>query len=256
MGAAIPTERVVRLTLAYDGTRFRGWAAQRDQRTVEGVLRDALTRVCGPLPKLSVAGRTDAGVHARAQVASFRGPAEMDLERVQRSVNGMLAPEVVLTDVRFAPDGFDARFSASAREYTYRIDVGDWPDPFDARFVWHRPGALDLGAMRAAARALVGEHDFAAFCRRPPAAGPTTRDLQRLTLSRVATRIEIHARANAFLHQMVRSLVGTLVGVGEGRLGRDEMAAILASMDRGRAGQLAPPYGLTLERVLYGRRLT
>ena len=125
---------IVRLTLAYDGTGFRGWARNAGQRTVEGVLSDALGRALGSAPVLSVAGRTDAGVHARGQVASFRADDSVDLARLQRSINGMLAPEIVATEARRAPDGFDARFSASAREYRYRIDMGAWPDPFDARF--------------------------------------------------------------------------------------------------------------------------
>jgi len=245
---------VVRLTLAYDGTGFRGWAAQRDQRTVEGVLRDALSRVLGSSPRLSVAGRTDAGVHARAQVASFAAHGDLDLVRLQRAVNAMLAPEVIAVDARIAPEGFDARFSATAREYRYRIDVGAWPDPFSARYVWHRPGSPSLPAMRAAALHLVGEHDFAAFCRRPPNGSSTLRRVERLSVSRARDRIEVSVRANAFLHQMVRSMVGTLVAAGDDRLDPDRVPAILASGERGRAGNLAPPHGLTLERVVYGRR--
>lgn len=242
---------VVRLTLAYDGTGFRGWAKQRHQRTVEGVLRDALSRFLGWEPTLSVAGRTDAGVHARGQVASFVAPDAPDFARLQRALNGMLAPEVVALDVRLAPAGFDARFSATAREYRYRIDAGPWPDPFDARYVWHRPGSPSLPAMREAARALVGEHDFAAFCRRPPDGSGTVRRLDRLAVTRSGDRFEVSARANAFLHQMVRSLVGTLVGVGEGSRAPGEISDVLASRDRGRAGQIAPARGLTLERVVY-----
>jgi tRNA pseudouridine38-40 synthase len=244
---------IVRLTLAYDGTGFRGWARNAGQRTVEGVLSEALTKALGSTPKLSVAGRTDAGVHARAQVASFRTDDDLDPARLQRSINGMLGPEVVATDVRSAPDGFDARFSASAREYRYRIDTGDWPDPFDATFVWHRPGALAISAMRDAARPLIGEHDFASFCRRPQSGG-TVRRLERLSVARRGDRVEVSARANAFLHQMVRTLVGTLVRVGEGKLDAGVVPEILAARDRGRAGQMAPAHGLTLERVLYGRR--
>jgi tRNA pseudouridine38-40 synthase len=252
-GARDP-ERVVRLTLAYDGSGFRGWAAQRDQRTVEGVLRDAHTRVCDRAPKLSVAGRTDAGVHARGQVASFPTDGALDLERVQRGVNGLLAHEVVVLDIRFAAAGFDARFSATAREYAYRVSTATWPDPFESRFAWHHPGELDIGSMRAAARSLLGERDFASFGRRPPDDGPTTRDLQRLTIARHDDRVEITARANAFLHQMVRSLVGTLVAVGEGKRAPSEMPAILAARDRSAAGPPAPAHGLTLERVVYGSR--
>jgi tRNA pseudouridine38-40 synthase len=244
---------VVRLTLAYDGTGFRGWAKQRDQRTVEGVVSDALSRVLGSPPALSVAGRTDAGVHARGQVASFPWSGPLDPERLQRALNAMLAPEVVAFEVRPAPDGFDARFSATAREYRYRIRVDPWPDPFESRYVWHRPGHPSLAAMRRAAGQLVGEHDFAAFCRRPPS-GSTVRTLERLAVSRAGGRLEVAARANGFLHQMVRSLVGTLLAVGEGRCEPEEMREILASLDRGRAGPVAPPHGLTLERVVYGRR--
>jgi tRNA pseudouridine38-40 synthase len=244
---------IVRVSLAYDGTSFRGWARNSGQRTVEGVLSDALSRVVGGAPKLSVAGRTDAGVHARGQVASFATPDEVDLEKVQRSINKMLAPEVVAEDVRRAPEGFNARFSATAREYRYRVDTGAWPDPFEGRFVWHRPGALAVSPMRETARALLGEHDFASFCRRPQSGG-TVRRLERLSIARDGDRLEITARANAFLHQMVRALVGTLVAVGDGRLEPGEVARILAARDRARTPQMAPAHGLTLERVVYGRR--
>jgi tRNA pseudouridine38-40 synthase len=220
---------------------------------VEGVLSDALARVLGDTPKLSVAGRTDAGVHARGQVASFVADDDVDLERLERSVNGMLAPEIVAWDVRRAAEGFDARFSATAREYRFRIGMGPWPDPFEARFVWHRPGSLAVSPMREAARTLLGEHDFASFCRRPPSGG-TIRRLERLSIARDVDRLEITARANAFLHQMVRALVGTLVAVGDGRLEPTEVARILAARDRGRTPQMAPAHGLTLERVIYERR--
>ncbi|HEX9123159.1 MAG TPA: tRNA pseudouridine(38-40) synthase TruA [Actinomycetota bacterium] len=245
---------VVRLTLAYDGTGFRGWARQRDQRTVQGVLEGALQRFLGSVPRLSAAGRTDAGVHARGQVVSFETSGEVDVDRMQRAVNAMLGPQVVVSDARTAPEGFDARFSATAREYRYRIDVGPWPDPFTARFEWHRPGELSVPQMRMAARHLVGRHDFASFCRKPPNGGSTVRDLERLAVGRQGDRIEILARANAFLHQMVRSLVGTLVAVGEGRIGPEHIPMILAARDRAEAGPVAPPQGLTLERVVYGRR--
>lgn len=244
---------VVRLDLAYDGTGFHGWARQRAVRTVQRALEDALARMLGDPPTLSVAGRTDAGVHALGQVASFQAPDEVDPSRVQRMVNGLLAPEVVVTAARRAPDGFDARFSASARVYTYRLDVAPLPSPFDSRFVWYRPGELSLRAMRRAARDLVGEHDFASFCRTPRQGG-TVRDLRRLSVRRDGTRFEITAEANAFLHQMVRSLVGTLVAVGEDRTAAYEMTEVLASRDRAAAGRVAPPHGLTLVRVRYGPR--
>jgi tRNA pseudouridine38-40 synthase len=245
---------VVRLTLAYDGTGFRGWARQKGQRTVEGVLEDALARFLDRVPRLSVAGRTDAGVHARGQVASFASDDELDLLRLQRSLNALLAPEVVVLDARTASHGFDARFSATAREYRYRIDVGHWPDPFEARFVWHRPGQVSLGAMRSAARHLVGEHDFSAFCRNASGGSGNVRRLERLTVSRDGDRVDVTARANAFAHQMVRSIVGTLLAVGDGSREADDVPAVLASRDRSRAAQIAPSHGLTLERVVYRNR--
>ena len=249
-------ERTIRLTIAYDGTGFRGWATQRDPsiRTIEGSIAVILERVVSEPVKLSVAGRTDAGVHARGQVASFRTTSSVAPERLRGAVNGALAPEVVVLAADEAPAGFDARFSATAREYRYRIDERDPADPFVARYVWSRPGRLALRPMRVAAAALVGEHDFTSFCRHPGGDRSTVRSLTHLTVSRRGPVVEIRAVANAFLHQMVRSLVGTLVAVGEGKVDPGSMARILAARDRAAAGRLAPARGLTLERVHYGRR--
>src|SRR3954463_4760932 len=169
---------VMRLDLAYDGTDFHGWARQRASvRTVEGVVLDALEVVLRERPSVSVAGRTDAGVHARGQVVSFTTDEGADPERIRRSVNDIVGPEVVVRAVRWAPPWFDARFSAAGREYVYRVDVGEAPDPFSARFVWHRPRAVSVQAMRRAARDLVGEHDFSSFCRAPRGERSTVRRL-------------------------------------------------------------------------------
>jgi tRNA pseudouridine38-40 synthase len=243
---------VIKLVLAYDGTGFHGWARQRGGlRTVQGVLEHSLARILGEAPDVSAAGRTDTGVHARGQVLSFA--ADADPVRIQRSLNRMLAPEVVVVGARRAPEGFDARLSATAREYRYRIDTGPWPDPFTARFVWHRVGELSVPAMRRAAADLMGEHDFASFCRARTPPTSTVRRMERLSVSVRGDRVEIGARANAFCHQMMRSLVGTLVAVGKGRTPADSMPAALEARDRAAAGQMAPPHGLTLERVRYGR---
>jgi tRNA pseudouridine38-40 synthase len=204
--------------------------------------------------RLSVAGRTDAGVHAEGQVASFSAPETLDPGRVQRAVNARLGPQVVVVEARRAADGFDARRSATGREYRYRIDTGPVPSPFTARFVWHRPGRLALRPMRAAARMLQGEHDFASFCRTPKLPMSTVRNLRRLAVSSDGGLVAVRALGDGFLHQMVRSLVGTLVAVGEGRIEPGAMAAILEARSRAAAGPVAPPHGLTLVRVLYGRR--
>ena len=249
--------RVIRLDLAYDGTDFRGWARQRDPavRTVEAELALHLERVLRERPMLSVAGRTDAGVHARGQVASFHTASSVEPGTIGSALNGALAPEVVVTAATIVADGFDARFSATARRYRYTIDLAEAPDPFTARYVWHRPGDLTVAPMRAAARLLLGEHDFASFCRHPGGDRSTVRDVSVLSVARRGDRVEIAIQANAFLHQMVRSIVGTLVRVGEGRLDPSAIPAILAARDRAAAGPVAPPRGLVLERVLYGRRV-
>jgi tRNA pseudouridine38-40 synthase len=242
----------IKLVLAYDGTDFHGWARQRGVRTVQGVIEDVLARILGgETPRLSVAGRTDAGVHAEGQVASFE--ADLEPAKVQRSLNATLGPEVVVLSAERAPQGFDARRSATGREYRYRIDTGPVPDPFTARYVWHRPGRLSVAEMRAAARLLEGEHDFASFCRAPQSSASTVRMLRRLSVRPAGDVIEVLATADGFLHQMVRSLVGTLARVGDGRLSPGAMPEILAARSRTGAGPVAPPHGLTLVRVRYGR---
>jgi tRNA pseudouridine38-40 synthase len=248
--------RVIRLTLAYDGTDFRGWAHQRhpEVRTVEGSLTDVLTRVVREDVGLSVAGRTDAGVHARGQVASFVTSSRLAPERIQKAVNGFLSPEIVVVDAREVPEGFDARFSATAREYRYVVDTTPLADPVTARFVWHRPHELSVGPMREAARHLVGEHDFASYCRHPGLGKPTVRHLQRASVAREGPRVVFGFRGNAFLHQMVRTIVGTLVRVGEGTLQPSDALRILDERRRSILTPLAPARGLTLERVLYRTR--
>lgn len=247
--------RTIRLDLAYDGTSFRGWARQRDPsvRTVEGELSRLLERTLGEPVRLFVAGRTDAGVHARGQVCSFVTSSRRLPEQIRGFVNGELAPEVAITRATVVPSSFHARFSATARAYRYAIRTSDVPDPFTGRFEWHRSGELHVASMRAAARTLIGEHDFSSFCRHPGVGKPTVRRLERVTVARDGEHVMLGFRANAFLHQMVRSLVGTLVRVGEGKLDPDDVGMILAARDRAAAGQLAPARGLTLERVVYGR---
>jgi tRNA pseudouridine38-40 synthase len=246
----------VRLLLAYDGTGFRGWAAQRDPsiRTVGGELSSALERIVNERIRLSVAGRTDAGVHARGQVASFETTTYLAPERIREAVNAMLGPELVVRRASYAPHGFDARFSATAREYRYAIETGDVADPFIARYVWHRPGRLHVPSMRRASAALLGEHDFASFCRNPGRGRSTVRVLHRVVVRRDGDLVAIAFRANAFLHQMVRTIVGTLVRVGEGALEPSDVLTILGERRRSILTPPAPARGLTLERVLYGAR--
>ncbi len=247
---------MIRLLLAYDGSSFRGWARQRDPaiRTVEGVLTEIVASVLREPTRLTVAGRTDAGVHARGQVASLRTGRDVAAAKLKQAINGRLAPEVVCRDAVDARADFDARFSASARDYRYRIATGPLSDPFTGRYEWHRPGALDVRAMREAARRLMGEHDFTSFCRHPGGERSTVRELRRLSVAVSGERLELGVSADAFLHQMVRAITGTLVLVGGGRLEPADVARLLAARDRAGTGNLAPAHGLTLERVTYGRR--
>jgi tRNA pseudouridine38-40 synthase len=253
----------LRLDLAYDGARFHGWARQDGLRTVQGDVEaaiDTVLRTTGTA--LTVAGRTDAGVHARAQVAhvdvaadlverSVRRGAESLYETLARRLNGVLDPDVRILGVREAPEGFDARFSALWRRYAYRIvDSPEHMDPLLRGQVvaWRRP--LDLEAMNQAAVALLGEHDFAAFCRRR-AGGTTVRGLLELHWDRVDGVVVATVRADAFCHSMVRALTGCLVVVGEGSREPGWAAEVLAARRRDPAVTVMPARGLTLEEVAY-----
>ena len=242
-----------KLVVAYDGTDFHGYAAQKDVRTVEGVLADALGRVLGDGPaNLTCAGRTDAGVHAWGQVVTFDAAADVELDRVHRAVNKMLGPEVVVRSAERTGPDFDARRSAQWRLYTYAVVNRPVPDPFLARHAWWVPDPIDVAALRLGADPFVGEHDFAAFCRKGPEGSTTVR---RVLSSRWVgaengvLRYEI--AATAFCWQMVRSIVGTLVEVGTGKRRPGELMAVLRARDRAAAGQPAPPHGLCLWEVGY-----
>ena len=244
----------IRLDLAYDGTGFHGWAAQPGLRTVEGELAAALATVLRtPEVALTCAGRTDAGVHARGQVVHVdlaglpEGP-----ERLARRLNGLLPPDVRVHRVAEAPVGFDARFSASWRRYAYRVaDRPEHVDPLRRAHVltWGRP--LDEARMNAAATALVGEHDFAAFCKQRVGA-TTIRTLLDLVWSREADGLLVaRVRADAFCHSMVRSLVGCLLAIGDGRRQVAWAGEVLLAERRDSAVAVAPAHGLTLEQVDY-----
>jgi tRNA pseudouridine38-40 synthase len=248
-------DRVLRLTVAYDGTEFHGFAAQPDTRTVEGVLRDALARVLRIDDlSLSCAGRTDAGVHAWGQVVScaITGGADVDPARVAHAVTRQLGPEVVVRDASFAGADFDARHSAQWRSYRYTIVNRPAPDPFLARTSWWVPEPLDLVLLRLGADPFLGEHDFATFCRKGPAGSTTTRRVLESRwhdLGDGVLRYDICA--TAFCWQMVRSIVGTLVDVGAGKFRAGDILGMLRARDRSAAGRVGVPQGLCLWEVGY-----
>src|SRR4051812_19093284 len=241
------------MTVAYDGTGFRGFFANEGVKTVGGTLATAIRRVLGYPIDLTCAGRTDKGVHAWGQVVSFDAEEfGLDLVALQRSVNRMLGPAIVVRAADKAHSTFDARRSAVARRYQYTVLNRPVPDPFLARTSWFVTDPLDVRAMSLACDPIIGEHDFSSFCRLPePDASLVRRvhDARWLELGDGVLRFDIEA--GAFCHQMVRSLVGTMVDVGRGRKKAGDVSAILRAQDRAAAGQPAPPHGLCLWQVLY-----
>ncbi len=250
--------------VAYDGAGFRGFAAQPGQRTVAGELGRALSTALRQPVDLTCAGRTDAGVHAAGQVVHTDVVGPVDSVSLVRAVNAMVGPAVVVRTAAVAPPGFDARRSARARRYRYLILQGDGPDPLLAPLAWHVRDPLDIRAMAAGADALLGEHDFRAFCRRPPGTAPGDPIRRRVLdaswreepwapggLDDDARLLRFDITAQSFCHQMVRSIVGTLADVGRGRRRASDVTWMLTSGDRSQGVTLAPPHGLSLLSVDY-----
>ncbi len=263
-GPSGPVSRV-RLTIAYDGTDFRGLAPNPGVRTVVGEIQRVLGAAYGNPPDIVMSGRTDAGVHASEQVLSFDLPiAELDDDtrgRLARMINARLGPEIAVIDVAPAAPDFSARFDADGRAYRYRVLNRPTPDPTLARYTWHVPEPLNLAVMRLACDPLVGEHDFSSFCRRPkPGPGQEPVSLvRRVTKVSWTDRsdgpvdglLEFAIEGSAFCHQMVRSIVGFHVAVGRGKRTAGELRSVLGAKDRQAAEQPAPPHGLHLVRVDY-----
>ena len=240
-----------RLLLEYDGTEYHGWQLQPDTRTLQGVIEQALATVLRHPVRLAAAGRTDAGVHALGQVATFRSERLVEPRELRKSLNAVTPRDIAVREVAPVPDAFDPRRDATARVYEYRIWNQPWPSAFWRRFTWHLPRALDVRAMRAAAALLAGEHDFSAFRAADCDSESRVRRVAHSGLTEAENMIVYRVEANAFLKHMVRAIVGTLVEVGTGAVAPDEVAAILASRDRARAGATAPPQGLVLVAVAY-----
>lgn len=257
-----PVPRRAKLTVAYDGTSFHGFAENDGVRTVMSVLREAIEKVARQPVELVGAGRTDAGVHAWGQVVSGDLPDDIDLEALARRVSRMCGPAVVVRSAEWAPTAeFSARFDGRWRHYRYDVWNSPEPNPFVATRSWHVVAPLSLWALRLTCDPIIGEHDFSSFCRRPRVATdqPEPSMVRRVMLaewSDVPTEfgpglLRFEIRANAFCHQMVRSIVGTMVDAGAGRLHAGDMRRILLSRDRQTAGQVAPPQGLCLWDVGY-----
>lgn len=241
----------VKIILKYDGTNYQGWQIQPRGRTIQG----ELTRVLSLLDHRDVtvhgAGRTDSGVHAQGQVASFLMEREFEPARLRDAINGNLDPDIRVSAVELVDQSFHARYSATQKTYEYRVCTGPVTSPFEYRYVYHFRGALDAARMREAAALLRGRHDFTAFADRDSEASCHIRDLRSLEVRQIDDKLTVVAVADGFLRYMVRTIVGTLIDVGRGHREAETVLTALEQRERRLAGPTAPAAGLTLLRVDY-----
>jgi tRNA pseudouridine38-40 synthase len=241
-----------KLTIEYDGTPYVGWQIQDNGPTIQGALTDAIAAFTGERPIVYGAGRTDAGVHALGQVAHVDLARDWDSDNVRDAINFHLRPQpIAALAAERVPDTFDARFSATKRHYFYRISNRRADLTLEQNRAWRVPRPLDSVAMHAAAQKLIGKHDFTTFRSSECQAKSPLKTLDRLDVTRDGDDVRITACARSFLQHQVRSMVGSLVHVGEGKWSADDLAAALAARDRTVCGQVAPPHGLYLVRVEY-----
>lgn len=256
-------KRTLKLTIAYDGTRYAGWQIQASTQhtargtqkpTLQGTLERVLTRILREPVRVVGSGRTDAGVHARAQVAHVRTRSTISRDRLLRSLNQLLPPDIAVTALQDVPATFHARFRAVRKRYGYRVFIGSVVPPFIRPYVHHVRAPLKVVTMRRELTALIGRHNFRAFARHGGAGRSTIRTLTTARLRREGRELHFEFAGNGFLHTMVRSMVGTVLEVGRGRLPAGTVRRMLRRGARHLAGTTAPAHGLTLMSVTYRRR--
>ncbi|MGE4549590.1 MAG: tRNA pseudouridine(38-40) synthase TruA [Intestinibacillus sp.] len=241
-----------KLLIQYDGGRYDGWQRQGNTgNTIQGKLEHVLGEMAGHRVEIHAAGRTDAGVHARAQTASFQLQTAFTLREIRDYCNRYLPDDIAVLSCEAADERFHARLHARAKRYVYRLWTGETPNVFERRYLTPRPEPLDLNAMRRAAALLTGTHDFRAFCSNKRYKKSTVRTIFEIKIERLGDEVRLRFFGDGFLYNMVRILTGTLVEVGMGQRSPESMAAILESRDRQQAGITMPPQGLILEEVLY-----
>ena len=244
-------EKNYKLTIAYDGTRFFGWERQPDRETIQGKLESVLEKLCGAPVDVIGAGRTDAGVHARAMVASVRLDVKESCEEIRDYMNRYLPDAIAVREVKEAGERFHARYNAIGKTYRYTCFVGEVKPVFDRRYVTMLDYKVDVEKMRQAAAILTGEHDFRSFCGNPRMKKSTVRLVDSITIEQNKDRIHFTFHGTGFLQNMVRILVGTMLEVGRGYWEADYVQTILDAKDRKLAGPTAPPEGLCLMKVDY-----
>lgn len=244
--------RNIRLLIEYEGTDFHGWQKQPDQRTVQGVIEEVLERLLGHKVRLIGASRTDSGVHALGQVANFKTTSKFPLPELKRALNALLPEDVVILEAEEAPLDFHARFWAKSKVYEYKIFQRGTRSPFVRRYYWHLPEELDLERMEKCCKLILGTHDFSSFRLSGSDSKNPIRDMLRAEVHRrTPQEVVFIFEATGFLRGMVRSLVGTLVDVGRGKLTLEQFKEILDARDRSKASPTAPPQGLYLVEVKY-----
>ena len=244
--------RTLKLTVAYDGTAYVGWQRQLNGVSVQQALEEAFAPLShGVAPTIAGASRTDAGAHALGQVASVNTDIDLPVTAVRRALNVRLPEDIRVLDVEEAAQGFHARFHSVSKSYQYRMTMAQVMSPFDRHYVWHAPEPKQLELMQAAARVLVGRHDFASFQARGAFVRETVRTIHRLELTQSGEEIRLECDGDGFLRHMVRTIAGTLAEVGTGLRPVSSMEEILRARDRRAAGATAPACGLTLTEVRY-----
>lgn len=240
------------LTLSYDGTRYKGWQRQGNtDNTIETKVEAALTRILGQSVELAASGRTDAGVHARAQVCSFHARTDMDSKAILAALRSALPDDIGAMELREAAPRFHARLNCREKTYVYRVWNREEPNVFERRYVYALPVPLDVDAMRRAAAMIEGEHDFTAFCSNKRMKKSAVRNLKKISIERRGGEVRFALTGDGFLYNMVRIIVGTLLEVGMGKRPADDVPDALASRNRELAGFTAPAQGLTLWEVRY-----
>ena len=241
-----------KLTIQYDGTRYKGWQSQKSTDvTIQGKLNAVFSQLEGKEVELQGSGRTDAGVHAIGQIANVHLSVEMEISQILDYVNHYLPEDIGVVHIEEVPERFHARLSATRKTYLYRIFNSSAPNVFERKWMYNIPELLDLSAMEQAAHYLEGTHDFAAFCTNRSKKKSTVRTIYQIEISRKKQEVDIMITGNGFLHNMVRIMVGTLVEVGQNKRKPEEVAAILKSEKRENAGITMPAKGLTLWKVDY-----